>query len=80
MSKAYKEFGFKAERRFEEGLRKTIEWYRKEANGFHDYSTLLEVGTGLHPDLTSSFFFPRLTTSLSDYCPVMEGNHGDKRI
>ncbi len=28
--KAFREFGFKAETPFEEGLRKTIEWYRKE--------------------------------------------------
>jgi len=28
-SKAEKEFGFKAKTSFEEGLRKTIEWYRK---------------------------------------------------
>jgi GDP-L-fucose synthase len=28
-SKAEREFGFKAKTGFEEGLRKTIEWYRK---------------------------------------------------
>jgi nucleoside-diphosphate-sugar epimerase len=27
-SKAYKEFGFKAKTSFEEGLRKTIDWYK----------------------------------------------------
>ncbi len=31
-SKAYKEFGFKAKTIFEEGLRKTIEWYRRSIN------------------------------------------------
>jgi len=29
-SKAEKEFGFKAKTSFEEGLRKTIEWYRRK--------------------------------------------------
>ena len=29
-TKAYKEFGFKAKTGFEEGLKKTIEWYKKE--------------------------------------------------
>ncbi len=29
---AYKEFGFKAKTKFEEGLRKTIEWYREIVN------------------------------------------------
>ena len=28
-TKAYKEFGFKAKTGFEEGLKKTIEWYRE---------------------------------------------------
>ena len=28
-SKAYKEFGFKAQTKFEKGLRETIEWYHK---------------------------------------------------
>jgi len=28
-SRAEKEFGFKAKTPFEEGLRKTIEWYKK---------------------------------------------------
>ena len=27
-TKAYKEFGFKAKTQFEEGLKKTIEWYK----------------------------------------------------
>ena len=29
-SKAEREFGFKAKTGFEEGLKKTIEWYKKE--------------------------------------------------
>jgi len=29
-SKAYKEFGFKAKTKFEDGLKKTIEWYKNE--------------------------------------------------
>ncbi|MGB3058016.1 MAG: GDP-L-fucose synthase, partial [Candidatus Omnitrophota bacterium] len=29
-TKAEKEFGFKAEVKFEEGLKKTIEWYKKQ--------------------------------------------------
>ena len=29
-TKAGKEFGFKAKMTFEEGLKKTIEWYKKE--------------------------------------------------
>jgi GDP-L-fucose synthase len=29
-SKAFKEFGFKAKTTFEEGLRKTIDWYTRE--------------------------------------------------
>lgn len=32
VSKAEKEFGFKAETSFEEGLKKTIEWYKKQHN------------------------------------------------
>ena len=31
IQKAYKEFGFKAKTKFEDGLKKTIEWYRKTA-------------------------------------------------
>jgi len=31
-TKAYKEFGFKATTPFEEGLRKTIDWYREMSN------------------------------------------------
>jgi GDP-L-fucose synthase len=31
--KAYKEFGFKAKTKFEEGLKKTIEWYKLNRNG-----------------------------------------------
>ena len=31
ISKAEKEFGFKARIGFQEGLRKTIEWYQEEA-------------------------------------------------
>jgi GDP-L-fucose synthase len=33
VSRAEKEFGFRAWTGFEEGLRKTIEWYRKEIRG-----------------------------------------------
>ncbi len=29
-ARAYKEFGFEAKTSFEDGLRKTIEWYKKE--------------------------------------------------
>jgi len=29
-SKAEKEFGFKAKMNFEEGLRKTVEWYKEQ--------------------------------------------------
>ena len=29
-SKAYKEFGFKAKTNFEEGLKKTIKWYKEK--------------------------------------------------
>jgi len=32
-SKALKEFGFKAKTNFREGLKKTIDWYKKTANG-----------------------------------------------
>jgi GDP-L-fucose synthase len=33
VSRADKEFGFSARTGFEEGLRKTIDWYRKEIGG-----------------------------------------------
>ncbi|MBN2567925.1 MAG: GDP-L-fucose synthase, partial [Deltaproteobacteria bacterium] len=32
-SRAFKEFGFKAETDFREGLKKTIEWYRNSVIG-----------------------------------------------
>ena len=36
ISKAEQEFGFKAEINFEEGLKKTIEWYLEDSNKFND--------------------------------------------
>jgi len=36
-SKAEKEFGFRSKTGFEEGLRKTVEWYiQTQANGYAD--------------------------------------------
>jgi len=33
VSRAQKEFGFKAQATFEEGLKKTIEWYKSNLRG-----------------------------------------------
>jgi len=38
VSKAKKEFGFTAKTNFDEGLKKTIDWYKKNSNGFKEHT------------------------------------------